>query len=401
MGAKGSHALSQGFISVVLAVYLAKIGLTLPQIGLFLGAGLAGSAVFSLAAGLTSDRIGRRRMMVALATLSCAGVIALAITEHTVLLMGFAFVGALNSAPGGPNPTQPLEQAGLAGSVTSAKRTEIFAVYRIVALTGAAFGSLAAGLPVLLEPALGISEITAFKLSFGLFAAFRMVSVLAYALLSHHVEGSVQERRFTNPLTLPSRRNIFTLAGLFSFDNFAGALIVQTLLAYWFNTRFGLEIGSLALVFFGTQIMAVLSLWISAKAADRLGHINIMASTQIIAAVLLIIAAFAPSAGIAIVLLQMRAFFNQMDVAPRDAYLMAIVTPEERIAIGSTYIVGRNVLSTIAPSISTALWTGISASAPLVASSVLKITYDIVLWIMYHNVTLSDEQRTEPTTATE
>ena len=126
-----------------------------------------------------------------------------------------------------------------------------------------------------------------------------------------------------------------------------------------------------------------------------------MASTQIIAAMLLIAAAFAPSASIAIVLLQMRAFFNQMDVAPRDAYLMAIVTPEERIAIGSTYIVGRNVLSTVAPSISTALWIGISASAPLVASSVLKITYDIMLWIMYHNVTLSDEQRTEPTTATE
>ena len=46
-------------------------------------------------------------------------------------------------------------------------------------------------------------------------------------------------------------------------------------------------------------------------------------------------------------------------------------------------------------------WTGIPASAPLVASNMLKITYDIMLWIMYHNVTLSDEQRTEPTTATE
>ena len=395
IGAKGTHALSQGFVSVVLAVYLAKIGLTLAEIGLFLGAGLAGSALLSLATGLASDRIGRRRMMVTLALLSSAGVIALALTERTVLLMAFAFIGAMNAAPAGPNPTQPLEQAGLAGSVTSAKRTEIFAAYRIIATSAAAFGSLAAGLPVLLEAVFGVNEITAFKLSFGVFALFRLATVVAYAFLSVSVEGNVRERRFTNPLTLPSRRNIFTLAGLFSFDNFAGALVVQTLMAYWFNTRFGLEIGSLALVFFGTQLMSAFSLWISAKGADRLGHINVMASTQIVAAILLIFAAFAPNAALAIVLLQVRAFFNQMDVAPRDAYLMAVVTPEERIAIGSTYIVGRNVLSTFAPSISAALWTGISASAPLVASSVLKITYDIMLWTMYHNVTLRDDSVAE------
>ena len=213
IAAKGANGIAQGFLSVVLAVYLAKIGFSLAQIGLFLGLGLAGSAVFSLVAGVASERVGRRRLMVMMAVLAVTIAVALAVTEQILPLLLFAFVGSLSSTPGGPTPTQPLEQAGLAGASSTQKRTELFALYRMTATSTAAIGSLAAGLPTLLEATLEVSELTSFKLAFGLFATFRVGSVVAFVLLSPAVESSSGKRSWTNPLTLPSRRMIFTWLG--------------------------------------------------------------------------------------------------------------------------------------------------------------------------------------------
>lgn len=392
IAAKGGHGASQGFISVVLAVYLDKIGFSIPAIGLYLGIGMAGSALFSFAAGLLSERVGRRMLMVTFAALSVTVLASLAITEDPVLLMAFAFIGSLATSPGGPTPAQPLEQAGLAGTATPTRRTQIFATYRLTGTAAGAIGSLVAGLPTLFQATLGIDEIVAFKLSFGVFAGFRLVTVLAYALLSKEVEATGGRRHLTNPLTLPSRRNIFLLAGLFSIDNFGGALVVQSLLALWLSTRFGLEVGALAVLFFVLQVLGVVGLWSSTSIANRFGLINTMVFTQFISAVLLVVAAFSPMAWLAILVLVVRAPINQMDLAPRDSYMMAIVTPEERVAISSIHITGRNILGTLAPSASTFLWTTFSAAAPLVGSSIVKIGYEIALMAMFRNLHTEEEQ---------
>lgn len=392
IAAKAGHGFSQGFISVVLALYLDRIGFSLTQIGLYLGVGLAGSAVFSLAAGLLSERFGRRALMVTFAAFSVTVLASLAVTEDPLLLMVFAFLGSLASTPGGPTPAQPLEQAGLAGTVPANKRTEVFASYRFVATSAAAVGSLAAGLPALLQAAFGIDETTAYKISFGVFALFRMAAVMGFVFLSEAVEVSTGPRRLVNPLTLPSRRTIFLLAGLFSIDNFGGALITQTLLAFWFNTQFGIEIGELAFLFFTSQVLGALSLWSSTAIANRVGLINTMVFSQLLSALLLIAMAFSPTAWLAITLLQVRAFFNQMDMAPRDSYMMSVVTPEERVAISSMHITGRNILGTLAPNASTFLWQTFSAAAPLVASSVVKIGYDFALLGMFRNLHPEDER---------
>ena len=38
-----------------------------------------------------------------------------------------------------------------------------------------------------------------------------------------------------------SRRVVLDLAGLFMIDAFAGGLVVQSLLAYWFHIRYGVD----------------------------------------------------------------------------------------------------------------------------------------------------------------
>jgi MFS family permease len=390
IGARSAHGFAQGFLAVVLAIYLAKIGFTLPQIGAYFSLGFAGSAILSFAASIISERVGRRLLLLVFTGLTTIAGASLIFTEQMLPLMIFAFLGSMTGSQGAVGPTQPMEQAGLAGVVDSRRRTDLFATYRIISNAATALGALAAGAPVILQR-LDVGEIASFKLTFAVLIAFRLITAIFFIMLSARVESAAAERRWTNPLTLPSRRIIFTLTGLFSIDHFGGALVIQAFLALWIYTKFGLEVGSLGLVFFVSQLLSAVSLWASAKIANRIGLINTMVFTHIPSNLFLILAVFAPDIWMVIALLQLRAFFSQMDVAPRDSYIMSVVTPEERVAMAGIHIVGRSLAGTAAPSIATALWTTVAVSAPLIASGVIKIGYDLALFYMFRNVKPSEE----------
>ena len=111
-----------------------------------------------------------------------------------------------------------------------------------------------------------------------------------------------------------------------------------------------------------------------------------MVFTHIPASLFLIGAAFAPTAWLAVLFWQLRAFLSMMDVPTRDSYTMSVVQPNERIAMAGIHIVGRSVAGTIGPSVATALWQALSATVPLISSAVLKITYDLSLYFMFRNV---------------
>lgn len=376
------RAVCQGFMAVTLAVYLADEGLSLTHIGVYFSAGAAGATAAAVVVGTSSERLGRRRLLVGFSLLTAVGALALLFTANPVLLAVFAFAGSITGTPGGAvGSTQPLVQAALAEASTPRKRTATFALYRMSDNLGRAVGALAAGLPVVLTRVSGLDEHGALRVLLGLTAAALLAVALAYLLLAPDV-GRTQVR-WTNPLTLPSRGTIFGLTGLFSVDTLGSALLVQSLVAYWFSTRFDMALGELSVVFFVSELLTALSLWLSVRLSARIGLVNTMVFTHIPASLLLVGAAFAPTAALAIACWQARAFFSQMDVPARDAYTMSVVQPHERVAMASVHALGRSAASTVGPTLGTTLWTGLSASAPFVGCAGLKIGYDLALWAVY------------------
>ena len=395
--ARAVRTFAQGSIAVLFAVYLGKLGFSLVQIGTLFSFGIAGGALFALLVSLVAEKVGRRRLLVVFTLATAAAATVLVLTDDVLILSAFAFLGTLSGVGGGggAQATQPLEQATLVDAAPAHKRTDLFAIYGIASTGAAALGALAAGLPIVYQNVFGLSELLAYKVMFVSFVVLLLIVALLYGLLSSDVEVRTEERQWVNPLTLPSRRIIFTLTGLFSVDHFAGSLLLQSLVAYWFNTRFDLDLGALALVFFFSQILAATSLWVAAKIANRIGLINTMVFTHIPANLFLIAAAFAPTAWAAVLFWQLRSFLGQMDVPTRTSYIMAVVGPEERVAMAGIHIVGRNIAGIGGPSIATALWQTVSASAPLLACGVLKIGYDIALYFMFRNVKPPEEVRKE------
>ena len=392
IAARALHTFAQGALAVLLGVYLAAAGLSPFQTGLFFSLGFAGTAALSLVSAMASERVGRRGLLTAYTALAALAGAALAASGDPLILLAVAFAGAFTGAAGNVGPTQSLEQAALAGVAPPARRTELFALYRVAAAVAAALGALAAGLPVALEAWAGMSELASLRLVLAMLVGIRLGVGVLFALLSGEVEAARERREWVNPLRLPSRRRIFTLTGLFSLDHLAGAIIVRGLLALWFSERFGLDLAELAALFFGAQVVSIGALWAAGKVAKRIGLINTMTWAHLPSALLLIGVAFSPWAWLAVALLLARSLFDQMDVPARDSYIMAVVEPGERVAMGSVHILGRSVAGTIGPTLSAGALQAVAFSAPLVGSALLKAAYVLSLWAMFKDVRPPEER---------
>lgn len=393
--ARGIRTFAQSFVAIMMALYLDELGFSLVQIGVFLTVGVAGVSFFAFLVGLFSAKVGRRRFLITFSLTSAGAATALFLIDDFRLLLVVAFMGALatGGGGGGESPAQPLEVASLPDTAPSEKRTDLFAVYTIVARTGAFFGALVASLPVVFQDLFGLSAISSFRVMFLGFAACQLAGAMLYSLLSPAIEGASTQQEWTNPFKLPSRRRIFTLTGLFSLDTFTTSMVMQSLMAYWFATKFGLALESLSLVFAVSYIFTASSLWLAAKLGNRIGLINTMVFTHIPSSFFLIGAAFAPTAWVAIVFWQCRAFLSQMDIPTKDSYTMTIVGPEERVPFASMNMVSRSAAGSIGPTVTTALWNIANAATPLVGSAVLKITYDLSLYFMFRNVRPPEEEQ--------
>ena len=86
-----------------------------------------------------------------------------------------------------------------------------------------------------------------------------------------------------------SRNVVFKLSSLFAMDAFAGGLLVQSLMAYWFHVRFGVESGVLGSIFFGANILAGISALLAVRLAEQFGLINTMVFTHIPSNILLML----------------------------------------------------------------------------------------------------------------
>src|SRR5439155_26064078 len=96
--------------------------------------------------------------------------------------------------------------------------------------------------------------------------------------------------------------------------------------------KFGASVATLGLVFFGAGLLQAASSVAAARLAGRIGLLNVMVFTHLPSNVLLIAVPFAPNLPAAVALLMARFALSQMDVPTRQAYLTAVVEPEERTA---------------------------------------------------------------------
>ena len=373
--ARALRDFGDGFVAVLLPVYLTALGLSAFDVGLIATLALLGSALLTLGIGFLGARHDVRTLLLAAAALMIATGIAYAAANDYAVLLVVAFVGTINPSGGSTSVFVPLEHTVLSGAVAAARRTGAFARYSLIGALAGAFGALAAATPEWLA-GLGIGMLPAIKIMFGVYAVLGILGGVAY----HRIP-----RRPRRPSDLPgaalgpSRRIVYKLAALFSIDSFAGGFVVQSLLALWLFERFDLSLSQASVFFFWSGVFSAFSFPVAAWIGGRIGLVNTMVFTHIPSSFCLIGAAFAPSLEWALALLLVRSALSQMDVPTRSSYVMAVVTEAERPAAASVTAVPRSLASAVSPALAGALFAAGLQIWPLLLCGGLKILYDLML----------------------
>jgi MFS family permease len=379
--ARALRDFGDGFVAVLLPVYLTALGLGAFEVGLIATLALLGSALMTLGIGFLGAKADQRRLLLGASILMIATGVAFANAETYAALLLVAFVGTINPSSGSVSIFVPLEHALLSHSVADADRTRMFARYSLIGALAAAAGSLASASPDLLVK-LGVSSIGALKAMFIVYALLGIAGGLLYARIPPD-PAPVEDR--PSAALGPSRAIVYKMAALFSIDAFAGGFAVQSLIALWLFSKFGLSLFAAGLFFFWSGVLAAFSFPVAAWLSRRIGLVNTMVFTHIPSSLCLILAAVAPNLQIALALLLVRAALSQMDVPTRSSYVMAVVTPPERPAAASITSVPRSLASAASPAMAGALFASGLEAWPLVICGVLKIFYDVaLLWTFRH-----------------
>ncbi len=372
-----------GFLSVVLALYLIEKGLTESQIGLLFTLTLAGDAIISLYLTTSADRFGRKRTLIIGALLMFAAGIAFIVTNNVAILMAAAIIGVISPSGNEIGPFLSVEQAGLTQVVPNKTRTNVFAWYNLVGSFATALGALAGGWLAQFLQTEGWSALAAYRVVLSGYALGGLILAVLFLSLSETIEvhGTVSTD-IKRVLGLHrSKSVVMHLSALFALDAFAGGLLIQSMIAYWFHVKFEVDSGILGSIFFGANILAGISALLAVKLASKIGLINTMVFTHIPSNILLMLVPLMPSLPLAIGLLLLRFSISQMDVPTRQSYTMSVVAPDERSAASGVTAIARSVGASLSPALTGIFFANPALfSLPFFLSGGLKIIYDLSLY---------------------
>jgi MFS family permease len=373
--AQCARALVYGLGSVLIAVTLARRGLSDAAVGGVIASLLAGIAAASVLIARYGDRVGRRRCYRLLFVVMAGAGTVFALTGSLPALLVAALTGTVSTDVVESGPFTSLEQAMLPHAGGNTMR--LFGTYNTVAALTGSFGALIA------LAASSPRWLLAYPVAAG-------AGLLASARLSPAVERGETETGELLPPLHRSRGIVLRLSGLFALDSFGGGFVPQTFIAYLFIRKYDASAHTLAIVFFAIGLLQALSFQAAVRLAGRIGMLRTMVFTHLPSNLLLIAVAFAPDLPAAIALLLARFALSQMDVPTRQAYVMAVVDPSERTAAAAYTNTARYLTRPIAPLVAGAAIRG-SLGVPFVVGGVLKCVYDVGLYRVFRNVRLERE----------
>jgi MFS family permease len=364
--AKTARTFCYGFLGVLFPVYLAEHGLDARGIGVAVTLTLLASAGMTFAIRRPAERYGARAALLAQAGLIVISAAVLLVTEQAWLIVAAAMIGNLAVGSGETGPFLTLEQVAVTRATPRERLTTVLSLYNLAGYGASALGAAAVGRA-------GASP----RVLFAVFLLGGLVQMVTYALMQPDPARAPASRAAA---AMPSRPLIRRLAALFALDSLAGGFVLQSLIAYWFYTRFDMDLAALGWTFFGAQVLSGLSLLLAARLAPRLGLVNTMVFSHLISNVLLIGVALAPSAPLAVALLLARHLLSQMDVPTRQSFLMLAVQDHERAGAASLTNVSRTLAQSVSPALTGWVMASVSLAAPFFLGGGLKILYDLLLY---------------------
>ena len=338
LGARLGRSLGQGALIVDFTLYLDALGWSSSRIGVLLTAGLLVGGTLTLLVGPFSDRIGRKRFLLAYEAAQIVAALAAWATHNPAILAAAAIVGAYGrGGNGSAGPFGPVEQAWLTHWVGHRDRGNIFSINNAVGFTGMTLGALIAMVPGLHDatmPAAG-----AYQFLFLVVAGGSLVSITCLlripedpAILRRaleiepappaEIEADAARTRIENRDLL----NLVLVNGLSGL----GMGLTGPLVAYWFSLRYGKGpelIGPMMALSFALAAGAAL---FAGRLSMRVGMVRAVVGMRLVGLVLMVLMPLMPTFSLAAGLFVARSIFQRGSLGARQALGVSLVRARRR-----------------------------------------------------------------------
>ena len=379
MAARAARSFGQGALVAGFALYLHALGWTAPAIGATLSAALIVGAALTLSVGPVSDRLGRRRFLLAYELLQAAAALFALLTAWPPILVLAAIVGGFGrGANGSAGPFGPLEQAWLAQVLPAATRGAVFSANAAIGFGGMALGALlAGGVQVLIGP---LGEVLAYR---PLFLRPLAGSVAAFAFIASLREPQIRPAPVRAAAASERRSENRMLIRLVAANtlNGLGIGMIAPLIAYWFALRFQHGPGSIGPALAASFVLGVLGSVVAGRFVRRYGLIRPVVIMRGLGLACLVAVPLMPSFGFAVALYALRAGLNQGTAGVRQA-LVAGLTRERRGLAASLQSVSIQIPRAIGPLLAGFMLDAGMLRAPFFAAAILQASY-LVLYVRF------------------
>ncbi|KAJ3544985.1 hypothetical protein NM208_g2749 [Fusarium decemcellulare] len=408
-----------GAASLTIALFFSELGFSDFRIGLFMSLTLLGDVVLGLVVTLMADGLGRRRVLFAGGLLMAISGAVFSYFENFWILLFAAVVGVVSASGSDFGPFRAIEESMLSHLTTPKTRADVLSWYVVCSSLGSAAGTEAAGRFVeMLKHRKGWSMVQTYHATFWIYLLMGAVNMVSTASMSRKCEAEKtateisdesaqgllsdseeEEGAATTPQQSPrkgrfsqisssTRYVMYKLWFLLTIDSLADGMVSWTLTTYFLDRKFHLPKARLGDYMSAALIVGTITTVFAGPLSRHLGLLNTMVFTHLPSSLSVLF--FPAPSGLVptIILLFIRLGLNNMDQAPRAAFIAAVVKPEERTAVMGITSTLRTLAMATGPS-----FTGFLAGSErfwiaFVVGGALRVTYDLGLWAMFVNMKL-------------
>lgn len=373
-------ALARGAFGVIQGLYILSLGFSETVLGTILSARMLSAAAFSIPAGMVSDRIGRRPVLIAAGLLTTVGYLGMAIASSPGLMVLFScvlgFAEACQMTSGAPL---------LAESSTSEDRAKLFGVNFSLSMGVNMVGSLLGGfLPQQLR---SLGMVRSYRLSLALFSLVTLLGVIPTLKMREEKKSSAGAAELIGAagdeirelVRTASTRAVWNLLFYNVLIGFGAGMVIP-----YFNVfltrKLGITSDLVGLILSLSQGATAIAGLIAPILATRYGRVPTVVGTQLASILFLLLIALPPNVYLVSFALFMRSALMNMSNPVASGFSMEVVEPEKRGKMSSLMRIADNVTRSGSAAVAGYIMANWSYEVPYFFTAILYVLASVIYW---------------------
>jgi len=371
------RSIAQASLTILVPIYLSKLGFSGVQIGLTFTLSVIVGILFSIGVGFFADKHGRKIVILVMTLINSISVLGFFLTTSYIPLMLFVSIGTIRGGGGG-GAAGAAQQALIAESSDSQFRNNVFGTFSFFGAIGSTIGyALTIILPY-------ISNV--FKDGWRDGYLFLMAIAFVIYISTFFITLFVQEDK-----NRPKRQNAFKLSwkllGKFSLTNAVNGLgtgfFSGPILVYWFFVRYGAGVDLISVIYVLSNIARAISSISSARVAKFFGTVKTIVSVRAIGAIMLVFMALMPTFFLAGLFYLLRMFFVSAGIPLRQSFTMGQTKEEERASMAALSNLPQQITSSIGPTASGYFMDYSMMEAPIFIAAIFQFANAALYWYFF------------------